>query len=182
MWGTSDVYNYGALENALLAKIIFPDWICRIYYSKNTNNKIINVLKSFDNVELILKNAPENDEINVTEHILGEDRKVWRCCQYWRFLPAFDKSVDIVIVRDIDARLCYKDKYAVDEWLASNKDFHILRDHSAHKRAIMGGLWGCRNSILCDDEIIEKYNSFPRVNNIIIDDQELLKKIRIPFV
>lgn len=38
--------------------------------------------------------------------------------------------------------------YAVDEWLNSDKDFHIIRDYKFSSFRIMGGTWGCRNGIL----------------------------------
>ena len=33
---------------------------------------------------------------------------------------------------------------AVEEWLNSNKKFHIMRDHPDHGTEILGGTWGCK--------------------------------------
>ena len=41
-----------------------------------------------------------------------------------------------------------REKLAVEEWLASDKDFHIMRDHPNHRKKIMGGMWGCRNKLM----------------------------------
>ena len=35
----------------------------------------------------------------------------------------------------------------VDEWLESDKNFHIVRDHKDHRMAIMAGCFGVRNGI-----------------------------------
>jgi hypothetical protein len=66
----------------------------------------------------------------------------------WRFIPAFDKNVNICLVRDTDSRIGEKEITAVLEWIKSDKDFHIMRDSSWHKRKIQAGMWGCRNKIL----------------------------------
>ena len=39
-------------------------------------------------------------------------------------------------------------KEAVDEWLNSNKDFHIMSDHPQHGVPILGGMWGARNKVV----------------------------------
>ena len=46
--------------------------------------------------------------------------------------------------RDLDARLGDRDQAAVQEWLQSNKAFHITRDHPEHGGPILGGAWGCK--------------------------------------
>ena len=39
---------------------------------------------------------------------------------------------------------------AVDEWLAGDKDFHIMRDHPYHAVPILGGMWGSRKGLFPD--------------------------------
>jgi hypothetical protein len=67
---------------------------------------------------------------------------------FWRFLPASDPTVDVMISRDCDSRICEREAAAVTEWLASNKDFHLMRDHPCHRVPVLGGMWGCRNHLL----------------------------------
>lgn len=52
LWGFKQIYEYGLLENAILAQNIFPDWTVRVYYSE-CSDKIFKQLTKFDNVELI---------------------------------------------------------------------------------------------------------------------------------
>lgn len=162
LWGNHEFYNYGALENAILAKEIYPDWICRFYYLDNCDIKIINELKKMDNVEMILMEG-ENNYSNM----------------FWRFIPAFNEKDVIILSRDTDSRLNLREKYAVDEWLKSDKDFHIMRDHPYHTTEILGGMWGCRNNIL--HPLRDIFNSFFR-NNAHGWDQQFLKNCVYPLV
>jgi hypothetical protein len=46
------------------------------------------------------------------------------------------------------SRISLREKCAVDEWLASGKGLHSMRDHPAHKQPIMAGMFGLRPSQL----------------------------------
>jgi hypothetical protein len=48
--------------------------------------------------------------------------------------------------RDLDSALTRRERAAVDEWLASNKSFHSMRDHPMHGVPMLGGMWGFRPS------------------------------------
>jgi hypothetical protein len=52
----------------------------------------------------------------------------------WRFRPAFEEDDTIVLVRDADSRLSRRERAAVEDWLASDFDFHIMRDHAGLHR------------------------------------------------
>ncbi|CAF1063180.1 unnamed protein product [Rotaria sordida] len=65
----------------------------------------------------------------------------------WRFIPAGDPLVDIMLSRDLDSALTKREREAVDTWLATNKSFHAMRDHPKHKFHMLGGLWGFRPSL-----------------------------------
>ena len=141
LWGDNPVYNVGAIRNAELAKDIYPDWVCRYYYGTSTLESTIEKLKGFDNVELINMGV-EGDWAGM----------------FWRFYPASDNDVDVVIVRDCDSRLNQREKGAVDEWLNSDKGFHIMRDHPAHGTEILGGMWGAKKGVVNNmKELIDDY-------------------------
>jgi len=63
---------------------------------------------------------------------------------FWRFLPATVPVIDYMIARDADSRYSAREQAAVDEWIESNADFHVMRDHPAHGVPMLGGMWGCR--------------------------------------
>ena len=141
LWGTNPIYNVGAIRNAELAKDIYPEWICRYYVGKSVPSEIIEKLNSFDNTEIIFMDA-DGDWTGM----------------FWRFYPASEDDVDVVIVRDCDSRLNPREKEAVDEWLQSDKGFHIMRDHPWHNTAILGGMWGAKKGVVTEMKpLIEEY-------------------------
>jgi hypothetical protein len=56
----------------------------------------------------------------------------------WRFLPMIDSRVDAFISRDADSLISERESAAVDEWLKSNKIYHVMHDHPAHFASIPG--------------------------------------------
>jgi hypothetical protein len=67
---------------------------------------------------------------------------------FWRFYPASEEDVDVMISRDCDSRLSIRERFAVEEWLNSDKGFHIMRDHPYHGTTILGGMWGVKRGVL----------------------------------
>jgi hypothetical protein len=160
LWGEDPKYTIGAIENAKLVNEIYQGWIGRFYCGKSVPENIINSLKNTPNTEVI---------------IMDEDGD-WTG-MFWRFLAC--KDGDVMISRDTDSRLSLREKLAVDEWLKSDKDFHIMRDHPYHAMEILGGMWGCRNGILNDIESeIIKYNK----GNFWQVDQNFLRDVIYPTV
>lgn len=142
LWGGNKKYTVGAIKNALLAKIIYPDWICRFYIGLSVPKEISDTLKCFDNTEVIQMES-EGDWTSM----------------FWRFLAASDEEVGVFISRDSDSRLSFREKICVDSWLDSDKNFHSIRDHKGHDIPILGGMWGCRNGILNNmKSLVDIYN------------------------
>jgi len=171
IYGGSDLlcYHYGALENALIAQSLFPDW--KVYFYIDSSIKSLNVLEK-------LKNE-KNAEIFYMNHT-----DLSQLSMMWRFEPAFYDDVDIAIVRDADSRLRISDRLVVTEWLESDKDFHIIRDNPNHHHIrILGGMWGARNHILAPFK--EDYYKFFSKNESDVHfgmDQEFLKDVVYPKI
>jgi hypothetical protein len=84
-----------------------------------------------------------------------------------------------MLSRDTDCRLSVREKEAVDEWLDSDKDFHIMRDHPFHRIEILGGMWGVRGNILSEmTPLIGNYIK----GNFWQVDQNFLKQLIYPIV
>lgn len=128
IWGDSPLYRDGALQNVIIAKTIYPDWVCRIYHDGLPEDVKTAFIK--EGAQLVSMAHSDN----------------WSGL-FWRFLPAAEKNVEAFIVRDADSRVNERERAAVDEWLASDKPFHCMRDHYEHNVPIMGGMWGCRGKI-----------------------------------
>ena len=162
LWGDDPKYTMGAIENASLSKIIYPDWVCRFYIGKSVPLHIVEHLSKFNNTEIVKMNE-EGD---------------WRG-MFWRFWIASDESVDIAIVRDCDSRVWLRERTAVKEWLASDKDFHIIKDHPYHSTPILGGMWGVRNGLLKDMRLLcDNYDQ----GNFWQVDQNFLSEVVYPIV
>jgi hypothetical protein len=160
LWGDNPKYTIGAIRNAELTPIIFPGWISRFYCGLSVPTNIIETLKSLPHTEVIMMDVDCD----------------WTG-MFWRFYACDDS--DIMLSRDTDSRLSNREKLAVDEWLNSDKDFHIMRDHPYHTTEILGGMWGVRNGILKNiKELINDYNK----GNFWQVDQNFLREKIYPLV
>ena len=127
LWQDEPRYVEGAFRNIELAKTIYPDWVCRIFVSSKLIKKTtIERFKTYDNVDVVLV---DEDPINGS---------------LWRFLVSDDPSVELFVVRDTDCRLSKREKEAVDQWVDSDKEFHVMRDHPFQMSPIVPNLWGMR--------------------------------------
>lgn len=129
LWGDNPKYTIGAIENAKLAQDIYPGWDCYFFLGSSVTDNIQDKLLSIPNVVLFYKDHPGD----------------WRG-MFWRFETSYDLEVDVSIFRDTDSRLSLREKYAVDEWIQSDKTFHIMRDHPHHGFPILGGMWGYKSN------------------------------------
>lgn len=163
LWGEHPMYWIGALKNIEQAKNYFPGWICRFYIDKNCKQELINTIKG-DSVEVILVDSKDSFH-----------------GMFWRFWASEDNDVDIFLSRDCDSRFSIREINAINEWLISDKDFHIMRDHPYHTVPILGGMWGCRNGIMRKinlSKLIENWGKYERKGI----DQDFLGEIVYPLV
>jgi protein O-GlcNAc transferase len=128
LYGWDYKYFRGALCNAELAQIIYPDWICRFYCGTSVPENIVNQLKSYENTEVIL--MEENTPYSY---------------MMWRFLPVDEDDVAVTLSRDTDSRLSYREKFCVDIFMESDTLFHSIQDHTCHDN-VMGGMWGMKKN------------------------------------
>jgi hypothetical protein len=161
LWGKDPKYTIGAVRNAEIAKEIYPGWTCRFYTGDDVSEDI------------------ENQLIDNGAEVCKMDGSSWNG-MFWRFFAAGGPHV--MISRDTDSRLGPREKSAVDEWLASDKDFHIMRDHPYHATEILGGMWGVRNGLLKGiKDMIANYHTGVYDNKYQVD-QNFLREIIYPLV
>jgi hypothetical protein len=156
LWGDNPKYTIGAIRNAELTSIIYPGWISRFYCGESVPTDIIKTLISLPNTEVVM---------------MGVDGD-WTG-MFWRFYACEDS--EIMLSRDTDSRLSLREKLAVDEWISSDKDFHIMRDHPYHNTEILGGMWGVRNGLL--KNIKELINDYTKGDFWQVDQNFLREKI-----
>jgi len=163
LWGDHPMYWIGALKNIELVNNFYSGFICRFYIDKNCKSELIETIKG-ENVEVVLVDSKDSFH-----------------GMFWRFWASEDSDVNVFLSRDCDSRISEREVAAVKEWLDSDKDFHIMRDHPYHTVSILGGMWGCRNGILRDIKIskqIEHWNKFGRKGI----DQDFLGQVIYPYV
>jgi hypothetical protein len=160
LWGDNPKYTVGLIKNLDLAKEIYPGWICRVYCGKSVPENIISEIEKRDNKELIIM----------------DEQGDWEG-MFWRFFAAED--ADIMISRDSDSRLNNREKAAVEQWIKSDKNFHIMRDHPYHATEILGGMWGVKSPILKNiRNMIKEYSK----GNFYQVDQNFLREKVYPLV
>lgn len=133
LWGDSPVYNTGAVRNAELALDFYPDWECWFHCSRCVPESMLEALRCLSNVRIVSVNE------------VGSHRGL-----FWRFLPASDPAVEVVLSRDCDSRIEYREMMAVREWMRSGKCFHVMRDHPQHNVTVLGGMFGVKQGALPD--------------------------------
>jgi hypothetical protein len=131
LYGDRAKYTVNAVINCMLAPAVYPGWACRFYVDDTVPLGIVALLRSFEHVELV--QMPRHHDAGA---------------MLWRFLPVGEPGVDAMISRDADSWLGSREAACVQDWLASGREFHIIRDHCYHSQPIMAGLWGARGGAL----------------------------------
>lgn len=164
LWGDDPQYLQGAVLNATVAPAVYPGWQCRFYCDTTVPEQVIHQLKTLGaDVRVLEKNSLAFFGL------------------FWRFFVADDPHVDRYIIRDCDCILNCQERVAVDEWIASGKHFHVMRDYSSHTELIHAGLWGGVAKAIpgISDLIVDFYDNNPKERTI---DQRFLRYYIWPFV
>jgi hypothetical protein len=134
LYGDNPRYVYGAERNAEMYGEMFPGWSLVIFCDDSVPLRVRESLASFSNVRMCDPPYPAPDYRRL----------------FWRFTPILWSGTAAVIIRDLDSRPTTRERAAVDEWLASGRALHIMRDHPEHTEPIMGGMFGVLPNALPD--------------------------------
>ncbi len=168
LWGEKTEYLAGALENATLAKTVYPHWTARFYVDATVPGPVTNALEKAG-AEVVVMPRPERAARGL----------------FWRFEAANDPAIDRFLCRDCDARLNAREAAAVAAWIESGTAFHVMRDSLAHLELILAGMWGGIAGVLPDmavmadakiddyggrwaDQIFLRREIWPRIRNIAL--------------
>ena len=121
-------YYAGLLENIDLIHTHFPGWIIYVYLG---NDVPAEFRASLDSLGCRLRDTGEIGHFNMVH----------------RFFAIDEPDIELMMVRDADSRIHWKDRWAIREF-ASQTQFtaHTIRDNIEHTAVMMGGLWGLRKS------------------------------------
>ena len=175
LWGNNPMYWNGALKNIELAKKYYPGFICRFYIDKNCKPELIDSIKQED-CEIILMDPGLYIHKNISNRFNHNGI-------FWRFLPLKESNINVILSRDCDSRISERELSAVNEWLNSDKKFHIMRDHPYHQVPILSGMWGCRGAYLSNiDSLFQYWIDFPNKGRFQAEDQDFLGQVIYPIV
>jgi hypothetical protein len=120
-------YYTPLVENIKIAQEHFPDWKVWIHFAPDVDAAYIRLLDSYPNV--VLRHTAKLGPINMIE----------------RFCTIDEPGVDLMVVRDADSLIHWRDRWALQQFLDRPQySLHAIRDHKDHKCRICGGLWALR--------------------------------------
>lgn len=122
-------YYPGLLENISIARIHFPGWKVYVYVGSDVEQTMLDKLNACDNT--IVRYTNTTGPANMIR----------------RFYAIDEPGVDLMMVRDADSRIHWKDRWAIRMFVERPQFIaHTIRDNIEHTADMMGGLWGLRKS------------------------------------
>lgn len=122
-------YYRPLLQNIQTVAQYFPEWKIYIYIGSDVDPDYLKVLQTYSNVVLRATNV--TGPINMIH----------------RFMAIDEPEVELMLVRDADSLIHWRDRWAIYEFLKHPESVaHCIRDHKEHLAFLMGGLWGLRKS------------------------------------
>jgi hypothetical protein len=137
LYGNDTRYTIGAIKNAVLASRYFPfddGFVLRFYVGESVSEAITTTLERFKGVQIVRMQEREDHSAKL-----------------WRYRAFSDPQFEVVICRDSDARLSYRDRIAHEDWVNSGLDYHIIKDHPiGHNYLISAGMFAGKTADLRD--------------------------------
>lgn len=159
LFGGLPRYCETAITNLELTKEIYPEWMCRFYVDDSAPLHIRQRLK--DEGAQVIQVTAEQQQISGL---------------FWRFMVMNDPSVNCFLIRDADSLVSYRERAAVDQWLASDRWFHCMHDFYSHTELILAGMWGGFNGVFSDlEHDIEQYIASGNYLSKRVADQHYLR-------
>jgi hypothetical protein len=137
LWGTNPHYLDGALHALATARQFYPDWEWWFYLAEDVPATTADTLAT--NGATVIRLQRDGGPAAAPVKFQFQPA-------FWRFLPASDPDVGFLLVRDTDSPVTAREVAAVNQWLASGKELHIMRDHPKHEYPMLAGMWGCRTA------------------------------------
>jgi len=167
LYGRKPKYCETAVLNCSAAKAYLPNFTCRFYVDETVPVDVLRRLKELS-----------------AEIVFVGGRAASFPGTFWRFLALDDEGANFVLVRDADSIIEAREVHCVNEWIASQKPFHIIRDDCCHTELIQAGLFAAKSGIL--NKIEERIANFVASDTNLpigrFSDQVFLRKCVWPVV
>jgi hypothetical protein len=120
-------YPVPILQNIYLIGTYFPEWKVYLYTAPDVQEEFLSQVAMYSNV--IVRPTGKLGPINMME----------------RFFAIDDPDVEVMMVRDADSHVHWKDRWAIRDFMNKHAFLvHTIRDNIEHTANLMGGLWGMR--------------------------------------
>ena len=165
LYGKDERYTIGAIKNALLAQEFFPDAQVWFYIGAEVPIAIKQILDLMTNTRIIEVDEPEDN-----------------FARLWRYYAFADEGADLVMCRDVDARLGQREAVAHAHFKKSLFDAHIMKDHpKGHNYLISAGMFSAHTKNLRDmKDLIDSYRATAR--DYYMTDQDFLAAVVYPRI
>ena len=164
LFGQQSKYCEAAVLNAQEQPRIYPHWICRFYVDDSVPAHVLQRLRQ-GGAQIMQVQGPATQ---------------WPG-PMWRFLALQDPQAHRILFRDADAVISQREAAAVDEWLASGKQFHVMRDWASHCELIQAGMWGVVAGALPPlEQLMQRFMSAP-LESRHYADQYFLRQYVWPY-
>src|SRR5579872_2376412 len=158
LWGGDPRYVAPLMENLRMLPHLFPAWTIRIYLDHSVPEATRNdFIRSGGKVLLV----EQKGQAQPFEKLI------------WRFEVVSDPSVKRFLIRDADSLLSVKERVAVDDWVASDRYFHAMRDSYTHTDLLLAGMWGGIGGVMPPVRVLRQHFRTWRAPTRLFD-QDLL--------
>lgn len=137
-------YLRGVYFNARMNRLLMPGFQTYVYVESRVFHKYNALWKTMQNLMPVV--------------IIEESNNPQRCLgMLWRMKPLFDDNVELVLCRDADSVITYREALCNHEWVKSKYGFHAINDNAAHG-GLMGGLVGFKSKEFKSATKFESFN------------------------
>jgi len=164
LFGRDPKYCETAVLNVQEQPHVCPHWICRFYVDGSVPDHVIARLRA------------GGAQIVPVEGAAAQ----WPG-PMWRLLALDDPQAHRILFRDADSVVSRREAEAVEQWVASGKRFHMMRDAGSHTELMLAGLWGVvAGSLPPLEKLMERFMSAP-LESRHFADQYFLRQYVWPY-
>ena len=140
IYGQNEYYYKGLAENVRMITQYYPDWLIYIYVGNESRVDFLQDIHHLSD-KIVWRETHETGQVNMN----------------YRFFAIDEQPVKTMHVRDADSRIHERDRWAIAEFMKSEKLAYTIRDNQSHGTEMMGGLWGCRKLDFSVQSLFQMY-------------------------
>jgi hypothetical protein len=164
LFGSSSKYCEPAVLNVREQPQVYPHWVCRFYVDGSVPEGVVARLRA-GGAQIVPVDGPAAQ---------------WPG-PMWRFLALDDPQAHRILLRDADSVISQREAGAVDQWVNSDKRFHMMRDNGSHTELMLAGLWGVVAGCLPPlEKLMQRFMSAP-LESRHFADQYFLRRYVWPY-